>query len=282
MEIAPGDQAKAFSVMPFVSNIGSILGPVVGGLYLPPSFLFGDNVLIVPCRLADPVDQYPSVFGNSKFFQKYRYALPNLVTGSCLFISFIFGFLFLEETHELRKGKRDMGVRIRTCFRTLFFRNRSAGYNRLPPSSPIDERSSSFTQPDNELGPLSTSGSHKSAKAAKTSLPRPPLRQIFRRQVLMNMFVWACLAVQNNTFGQLFPVFCSSAAPSGGLGMRPGQIGTALSIAGIMAVLFQMTVFPWAYNRFGGPRCLRVALGVYPFLYSVSFPFLFPFYLDEI
>jgi len=41
MEIAPGDQAKAFSVMPFVSNIGSILGPVVGGLYLP-SILFLD------------------------------------------------------------------------------------------------------------------------------------------------------------------------------------------------------------------------------------------------
>jgi len=231
-------------------------------------------ILIILCRLADPVDQYPSVFGNSRFFQEYPYALPNLVTGTCLFISFIFGFLFLEETHEFKKGKRDMGIRIRTCFRTLFFRKRSAGYNYLPPSSPLNERASSFSELDNELAPISPAGSLKPPKSAKTAQPRPPLRQIFRRQVLMNMFVWACLAVQNNTFGQLFPVFCSSDARSGGLGMRPGQIGTALSIAGIMAVLFQMTVFPWAYNRFGGPRCLRVSLGMYPFLYSVSFPFI--------
>lgn len=30
-----GQQAKAFSVMPFIGNAGSILGPVIGGAYIP-------------------------------------------------------------------------------------------------------------------------------------------------------------------------------------------------------------------------------------------------------
>ena len=34
MEIAREDQARAFSVLPFVSNLGTILGPVLGGLYI--------------------------------------------------------------------------------------------------------------------------------------------------------------------------------------------------------------------------------------------------------
>ena len=31
-------QAKAFSIMPFIGNAGSILGPILGGLYPPGQF----------------------------------------------------------------------------------------------------------------------------------------------------------------------------------------------------------------------------------------------------
>jgi MFS family permease len=34
MEVDKLDQARAFSVMPFVANVGSILGPVLGGAYI--------------------------------------------------------------------------------------------------------------------------------------------------------------------------------------------------------------------------------------------------------
>jgi hypothetical protein len=87
------------------------------------------------------------------------------------------------------------------------------------------------------------------------------------------MAVFAGINVQNNTFGQLFPLLCATKIDDGGLGMSPRQIGVALSIAGVMAVLFQMTVFPWCYNRLGGRFCLRLVLGIYPILYFVRSPF---------
>jgi hypothetical protein len=83
------------------------------------------------------------------------------------------------------------------------------------------------------------------------------------------MAVFAGINVQNNIFLQLFPLLCATKIEDGGLGMSPWQIGVALSIAGVMAVLFQMTVFPWCYNRLGGRFCLRLVLGIYPILYFV-------------
>jgi hypothetical protein len=83
------------------------------------------------------------------------------------------------------------------------------------------------------------------------------------------MAVFAGINVQNNIFLQLFPLLCATKIEDGGLGMSPWQIGVALSIAGVMAVLFQMTVFPWCYNRLGGRFCLRLVLGMYPILYFV-------------
>jgi hypothetical protein len=206
-------------------------------------------------RLADPVHQYPDIFGSSAFLTKYAYALPNLVTASMLFVSAIFGFLFLTETHDSMKEKRDLGMKIRQLFRRLYFRCRHGRpYRRVDAT-------------ENNSIALSRS-EVQSSDLAKPS-PRPPLREIFTKQVLINMLVWACLAVQNNTYGQLFPVFCSTSVGEGGLGMRPGQIGAALSIAGVMAVIFQMTVFPWMYNKLGGLFCLRMCLGLYPPLYFV-------------
>ena len=37
MVVERAHQARAFSVMPFVWSAGSILGPVLGGAYLPPN-----------------------------------------------------------------------------------------------------------------------------------------------------------------------------------------------------------------------------------------------------
>lgn len=71
-------QPRAFSIMPLVWTIGSIFGPIFGG------------------SLANPVKNFPDTFGNSAFFKKFPFALPNLA-GSCFFvIGLLIGFMFLE------------------------------------------------------------------------------------------------------------------------------------------------------------------------------------------
>src|SRR6202043_2065334 len=62
---------------------------------------------------ADPAKQYPNLFGGSKFFIKFPYALPNLATASFLFLSSIFGFFYMKETLDSKKDKDDLGIRLR-------------------------------------------------------------------------------------------------------------------------------------------------------------------------
>lgn len=68
-------QSRAFLLLPMCANIGTIIGPILGGL------------------LADPAGSYPNVFGGIKWLEKYPYAAPNLLsaiflTSACLAVIF--------------------------------------------------------------------------------------------------------------------------------------------------------------------------------------------------
>ena len=71
-------QPRAFSVMPLVWTIGSILGPAFGGF------------------LADPARRHPALFGDSGFFKAFPFALPNLVGSAFFLVSLTTGVLFLK------------------------------------------------------------------------------------------------------------------------------------------------------------------------------------------
>lgn len=62
--------------------------------------------------LADPVSSYPSIFGNSKLFKTFPYLLPNLVCTAVVIMGLIVGFLFLEETHQDKRHRDDIGLKI--------------------------------------------------------------------------------------------------------------------------------------------------------------------------
>jgi len=103
----------------------------------------------------------------------------------------------------------------------------------------------------------------------ETQPPRPKFKDILSKQVVLNMVVYAGLALHTISFDQLFPLLCSTGIHDGGLGMTAGQVGAALSIAGVMAMVLQITIFPWGHNKFGGLFCLRFVLFMYPVLYMV-------------
>ena len=103
--------------------------------------------------------------------------------------------------------------------------------------------------------------------------PPPKFSDILTKQVILNMLVYAGLALHTISMDQLFPLLCSTKVQDGGLGMTAGQIGAALSVAGVMAMVLQITIFPWGHNKFGALLCLRVVLGMYVILYCVTFLF---------
>ncbi len=95
-------QALAFTVMPLLWQIGCVIGPTLGGY------------------LANPVENLPQWFGDSIFFKKYPYALPNLVVSGIIVLSLIFAFFFIEETLESVKDERDYGCEIGDKIRRFF------------------------------------------------------------------------------------------------------------------------------------------------------------------
>jgi len=84
-------QARAYAIMPFVWCLGSIIGSAMGG------------------ALADPVGNYPRFFSHGTIFEQYPYLLTNLVCAAVVGFSLMVGLLFLEETHEDKKERRDIG-----------------------------------------------------------------------------------------------------------------------------------------------------------------------------
>ena len=73
--------ARAFAIMPFVWSIGSIIGPGIGGY------------------LADPSENFPTLFSQASIFSQFPYLLPNLVCAFLIFVSIIAAYFFLHETH---------------------------------------------------------------------------------------------------------------------------------------------------------------------------------------
>lgn len=87
-------QPRAYSIMPFVWCLGSIIGPAMGG------------------ALAQPCDNYPWLFQRGTIFDSFPFLLPNVVCVVILVFGVVVGLMFLEETHPEKKFRRDPGLEL--------------------------------------------------------------------------------------------------------------------------------------------------------------------------
>lgn len=103
-------QAVAFSTVPLLWNLGSVVGPLIGG----------SKYLTRPRGEAHTSDIY------NDFMNRYPYALSNVVVAFFLVVSATACFLFFEETHYRLKYKQDRGLDIGDTILTWF------GYKMSP------------------------------------------------------------------------------------------------------------------------------------------------------
>ena len=158
-------QPRAFSVMPLVWSTGSILGPVLGGV------------------LAKPATNFPQIFGDSWLLKKFPFALPNLVA-CCLYVFGLpIGFMFLKETLETKKHKRDLG-RVLGRFVTRL----CCGGSKRTYDESEQERLMNGHKP--------------------TEFEKPPSYwEVFSPQSSLNLLAYSLLALHSIAFDQLLPVF---------------------------------------------------------------------------
>lgn len=260
-------QTRAFAILPMTFNIGTIVGPMVGGL------------------LADPAHNYPQWFGNSKFLLKYPYILPNLFPVPLLFFAFVAAVLFIEETTEnhhtaLLPLHRDPGLKVGDWILTKL-------------NLPVPERRHPlvYSVLSNEVEDetiFESCSDNVSISTLDTTQPppkpvKPSLRSILTKPVRVTLFCFATLMLHCPSFLQLLPLFLSTPrmpdAPShgimfnGGLGWSTARIGVFVSILGFTGIFLQLAVYPTVANIYGNARVHRLALLVFPFAYFVI-PFL--------
>ncbi|KAL2158467.1 hypothetical protein VTH06DRAFT_4233 [Thermothelomyces fergusii] len=247
-------QPKAFSIMPLVWNIGSVFGPAFGGFF------------------ARPAEQYPGLFGNIEFFKRYPFILPNLMACCVFFVSFMTGLLFLKETLQSKRHKRDWGLVLGEKLTRPFQRPKAhAGRRRL---SFVDDEASAPLLAD-------TSVSNSEQIAAKDE----PVtnREIFTYQTSINLISYTFLALHAVAYDQVLPVFLNyprvvpdetnTRLPfkfTGGFGLSSDKIGTIFTVYGIASGIVQFLLFPPLCARFGVLNCFRASTLIFPLVYLLT------------
>ncbi|KAI9674234.1 MAG: hypothetical protein M1817_002052 [Caeruleum heppii] len=266
-------QPRAYAIMPFVWCLGSILGPALGG------------------ALADPCGSYPSLFARGTIFDRFPYLLPNLVCAVILVCGVVIGILFLEETHEEKKHRRDLGLELgRWILRKLRCgRAPPVVFSKLDDAN-LDERRSlledeqppGYSTREGSPRPPSSrnrAGSDRSSRRVTRPRKAPTVGKAFTKQVVLNIIGYGILAYHTISFEQLMPVFLSTPesheTPSlpfkftGGFALSTKTIGLLMSVQGAYSMMAQLFLFPAVARRFGSLRVFRFVAMTYPLLYLV-------------
>lgn len=279
---AKDHQPRAYTVMPVVWCLGSIIGPMIGG------------------ALARPCISYPSLFPPGTIWDRYPYLLPNLFSAFVVFIGVINGILFLEETHAEKKLRKDRGLELgnwilsglpifRKCAEPRDEKSKLAEMEAQPLID-HDEQLPGYQTNENspENSPRLRSASVPSISWDSLDLERGHadsnlgISRIFTRPVILNIVSFGILAFHTMTFDQLFPVFLSTAPPEhpmpislpfkfvNGFGLDSKTVGIVLSAQGAYQLVLNMFIIPPILKYFGPRRLFRFLVIAYFSLYLVT------------
>lgn len=242
-------QTRGFAILPMTFNIGSIIGPVIGGF------------------LANPVKNFPKLFGNSKLLAKYPYLLPNLFPVPILLFSLIMTTFFTRETN-VHSNYNDWGIRIGDRFKAKF----------LGMPTNVDKKDIDETEPllSDSSQPSSSQVSVAADKTDKS------LKAILTHPVKVTLVSFVVLMLHCPSYLQLLPLFLATPQIddpvkgiffNGGLGWPTTRIGLLMSVLGFSGIILQVFVYPDVANFFGNARVHKLSLLAFPITYF-TLPFL--------
>ncbi|KAF5554340.1 hypothetical protein H9Q72_007670 [Fusarium xylarioides] len=277
-------QPRAYTIMPMVWCIGSIVGPMIGG------------------ALARPCISYPEIFARGTIWDRYPYLLPNLFSAATVFFGVIIGLLFLDETHAEKKSQRDRGREIGDYLASWFGGVASCnGRGRSPEKQALLDGKQNVQYLSTSVRPGSAHSdealpAYRSQENSPRLAPQPdtqslneaPLEPIvvrksktFTKPVIMNIISYGILAFHTMTFDQLFPVFLSTKRPehpvhdlpfkfTDGFGLETKMIGVIMSVQGLYSLLSNYLIVPPVTRRLGSLRLFRILAFSYFALYLVT------------
>ena len=154
---------------------------------------------------------YPNLFAKGTILEKYPYLLPNAVSVFVVLIGLVVGILFLEETHEKKKFRRDPGLELgRWILRRIVPAKSEFVYSKLADAN-LDEIVTLINEDD---VPRSYDTTHNVAKGkgipvvpimneppviehdyeASKPVSKPTARRAITPQVMLNVVSYGILA----------------------------------------------------------------------------------------
>ncbi|KUJ10235.1 MFS multidrug transporter-like protein, partial [Mollisia scopiformis] len=248
----PEHEPRAYSIMPFIWSIGTIIGPALGGTF------------------ADPATSWPDTFSQDGLFGRFPYLLPNLLCASLLLISILAGYFLLEETHP------DMQPRVLLPDDTY-----------VSEETPLVATADAIKTPAVDLR-ADTYGTFEGSDDSKwrhaTEKNRTP--KIFSKRVVALIVALGIFTYHSMTYDHLLPIFLEDARgetnisilthaaigsplSSGGLGLSVQKVGVIMSINGVIALFVQAVVFPLAAEMLGIHRLFILVSVLHPIAYII-------------
>lgn len=131
------------------------MGPLIGG------------------ALAEPCNNYPHLFARGTLWDRYPFLLPNIVCAMILVVGIVVGILFLEETHQEKRYRRDIGLEVGHRLLRFFVRTRRADFLDKSTDAIFDE-SRSLLDDEPPPGYRTTEGSPRYPSSRSLSPAAPP------------------------------------------------------------------------------------------------------------
>ncbi|KAK2614049.1 hypothetical protein N8I77_000909 [Diaporthe amygdali] len=245
----PEHEPRAYSIMPFVWSIGTIVGPCIGGTF------------------SDPHQTWPTMFPEGGLFDKFPYLLPNLICAALLLVSIVLGYILLEETHP--------GMQSRILLPAETY---------VSEETPLRETSDAVKRPAVDLR-AETYGTFLTQESEATDTQQESEKMvsfnIFRNKRIMAVVVSLSIYTYHAMcFDHLLPIFfeddravvdsINSIIPSnflyfpGGLGLSVSAVGMIMAVNGAIALFIQAVIFPVAAEKVGVFRLFIIVTVLHP------------------
>ncbi|KAI5809781.1 MFS transporter-like protein [Peziza echinospora] len=233
------NQSTSFAYLPVVYGIGSIIGPLMGGLLARSTFLLGGSLT-----------------------RAYPYLLPNLFAAVLLLLDFIISMIFLEESHEEAQELLPLSTRVKYLFVWLWQFTSGAVKPQYLKARGLPSHfstTSTTSNPHSGAAAIPSFFPPTSSEEEDTENSNLSYKTMIKTPVLLLLMSFFIFNLSNITFASLYPIYISEPPPLGA-GLSPKGIGLTIAFAGVAAILLQVCVFTRFQERVGNKWAFRAAI----------------------
>ncbi|ROV87433.1 hypothetical protein VSDG_09848 [Cytospora chrysosperma] len=249
------NQSRAFTWLPVMYSIGGITGPALGGLLV----------------------------GEPGGHMRWPFLGPNILSSALLLAAVVVLGLWFDETLDDADRRHDIKglVWLENLCRCSCFNSRGGRKGSWSSRWPTHYRAGASVlreEEDGDGGEYDEQGGtgeeqallHQDSEAQNhveyhqhnphaVHSQRSTIRQILNWTTLSILLTYLIFQVANISFNSLYPIFASAPPPTG-RELGPSVIGVSMSLAGLVTILFQVSLFEPLKARLGNLGTFRLSL----------------------